>query len=84
MLSLQQYLLDEDHTNKNTSTTCMDIKLSNISSIAAYEHEYAGLLTAYYHITFTSEQGPSIWQATVDHKGSIESVSMSSSNIISS
>ncbi|XP_033646272.1 uncharacterized protein LOC117305514 [Asterias rubens] len=70
----QQTLLHEDPTEKNVSTRCLDIVLRDISSIAAYEHEYAGVFTSYYHITFTSDIGPSKWQATIDGKGSIQSL----------
>ena len=80
---LQQTLLHEDPTEKNVSTRCLDIVLRDISSIAAYEHEYAGVFTSYYHITFTSDIGPSKWQATIDGKGSIQSVSIDSNQFLS-
>ncbi|XP_022086295.1 uncharacterized protein LOC110976901 isoform X2 [Acanthaster planci] len=67
-------LLKQDPTNNNLTTTCMDIKLANVTSIAAYEHEYAGVFTAYYHITFTSNEGPSVWQTTIDNKATVDSL----------
>ncbi|XP_038059718.1 uncharacterized protein LOC119730765 [Patiria miniata] len=67
-------LLQQDATNKNLSTSCMDIQLANITSIAAYEHEYAGVFSAYYHIMFTSNEGPSVWQVTIDNQASVDSL----------
>ncbi|XP_070566331.1 uncharacterized protein [Ptychodera flava] len=72
----KEVLLLKDPLNTNTTTTCRDLHLQNISNIIAYRHgeNPKGEEMNQYRITFNAYEGPSTWQLMVDSQGIINSI----------